>query len=349
MWHALPPDPACGNPFSAASGHVDEPGAPPLRAGRREFRGWIAVQSLEVEPEFLLGGERVQDVRYHARPDVVALRPGFHVRGWSFTAEIRPGPAASRGVVELEIRQSRSTLARGAWRLDRRDRAEAPPLVLFLHIPKCAGTAVARQLARSPGAIRVETLYAERLDPRWIEADLAPRIADIDVVFGHFWFGIHRYLPRPVRYVTVLRDPFEQVLSQYFFRKNVLLEPGFVACETVFEAMGRHPEFFDNIATRYLAGLPPEAPVDPTAVGLAIDALGTHFDLVGFQERMPDTCRRLARYLGVPVDPEPDNATPVTHERRMLDVDRFRAAAFDLVRHDLEVVAAALRHRSCLA
>ena len=41
------------------------------------------------------------------------------------------------------------------------------------------------------------------------------------LVVGHFPFGLHRRIPRPSRYVTVVRDPVERVVSLYYHFRNL--------------------------------------------------------------------------------------------------------------------------------
>ena len=85
------------------------------------------------------------------------------------------------------------------------------PSVYFLHIPKTAGT----------------TLISF-LDAQFASADICPaqllpdlfamnrrHLGDYNFYRGHLWYGLDRYLGRPLRYLTMLRDPLRRTLSWY--------------------------------------------------------------------------------------------------------------------------------------
>ena len=38
---------------------------------------------------------------------------------------------------------------------------------------------------------------------------------------GHVPFGVHRVFDRPARYITVLRNPVERVVSSFYFQKQI--------------------------------------------------------------------------------------------------------------------------------
>ena len=42
---------------------------------------------------------------------------------------------------------------------------------------------------------------------------------------GHMLFGLHKILPQPSTYITVLRDPVERVLSAFYFMRSYRLHP----------------------------------------------------------------------------------------------------------------------------
>lgn len=95
------------------------------------------------------------------------------------------------------------------------------PLYAFLHIPKCAGTSFAETIREKMPAERYLGLY-EQAGPEVRRASvlgLAPSQARaLRVVFGHdVYDGVHADLGRTGRYLTVVRDPVERLLSQYNF------------------------------------------------------------------------------------------------------------------------------------
>ena len=94
------------------------------------------------------------------------------------------------------------------------------PRLAFLHVPKTAGTALRRVLAEQYGPDRVLELY------HGIGADDVERLRRMEArdwqqvraVAGHMEYGIHELIPFPVRYVTMLRDPVDRIVSHYSYR-----------------------------------------------------------------------------------------------------------------------------------
>jgi hypothetical protein len=240
----------------------------------------------------------------------------------------RPGGARALHTSQPEIRENKETR----------------PLVLFLHMPKCAGTSIRFQLENSNGAVRVFPFYPDGLSEQEMRDICRTHETGSDVFFGHFAYGLHNYFTRPTRYVTVLRDPYDYLVSQYFFRKYTLKEKEFLACETIFEAMQRYSNFFDNTFTRYLAGLSAQSVLDEGTIKKACKAMDEHFDFIGFSENMADVCDRLSRYFGLPIENIRRNKTPESGERAGLDMEDFRNAAFEYVKYDLEVLRHAKEH-----
>lgn len=97
-----------------------------------------------------------------------------------------------------------------------------PRPLIFLHIPKAGGTSLENQvLSHYPDGL----YYRFTGDTRqWLEFPHLPESerASFDVVTGHVHFGVHRYIPEPATYITMLRDPVDRVISYYYY---VLSDP----------------------------------------------------------------------------------------------------------------------------
>ena len=104
---------------------------------------------------------------------------------------------------------------------------ETEEAVIFLHLPKTAGTTVNRLIEWE---YRLSEMYS--IDPvlfRWSTAQLRKlppeRLKRIRMFKGHMTFGLHEMLPQPATYISVLRDPVDRVISAFYFMQNYKLHP----------------------------------------------------------------------------------------------------------------------------
>jgi hypothetical protein len=102
---------------------------------------------------------------------------------------------------------------------------------------------------------------------------------DVDLISGHFPFGLHEKIGVPAQYITLLRDPVERAISCANFDN----QRGFVADEVVNEYLLEAE--IDNPATRMLAG--PEymsGECSQNTLEKAKANIEKHFLLVGITE-----------------------------------------------------------------
>lgn len=93
--------------------------------------------------------------------------------------------------------------------------------VIFLHIPKAAGSTLHWIIEQQYEPTTIFTINEERTINDFTNLSEAER-AEIRVLKGHMYFGLHKSLPQPSTYITILRDPIERVISHYYY---VLREP----------------------------------------------------------------------------------------------------------------------------
>lgn len=95
--------------------------------------------------------------------------------------------------------------------------------LIFIHIPKTAGTAVRKVMDQWFADQIHEHYYNERKSRMPIKTRLKPRKfwKKPPVIYGHFnrnrGFGVEDYYPDATQFLTILRDPFETVVSGYFY------------------------------------------------------------------------------------------------------------------------------------
>jgi hypothetical protein len=99
--------------------------------------------------------------------------------------------------------------------------------VLFLHIPKTAGTTLHRIIEGEYNPFRVFTIEGGAIEWSIDHFKRMPerRRAALQVLKGHMSFGLHEYLPQPSTYMTFLRDPVERCISAYYYSMGNPLNP----------------------------------------------------------------------------------------------------------------------------
>ncbi|MFW6039199.1 MAG: sulfotransferase family 2 domain-containing protein [bacterium] len=198
---------------------------------------------------------------------------------------------------------------------------ESSPVILYLHVPKAAGTTLSDwmfdQVRRGATNTDVANLHAGVfyypagfvVEPSAEERAHAQRVMareDLRAVFGHFHFGVHRQLVRPWTYVTMLRHPVDRVLSLYSFQRLMEHKTGAHHGVRLLEdidirAFVADPPYaeVDNGQTRRIAGAAPSVGRCTSEVlDIAKRNLQRAFAVVGVTERFDETLILLCKCFG---------------------------------------------------
>ena len=177
---------------------------------------------------------------------------------------------------------------------------------IFVHIPKTAGTTLHRIIDQQyPRRIRLFVRHHYKGVQKLKDLSIAQR-AQLHMVRGHIPYGLHRYLPRPAKYFTILREPVERVISYYFFVQrepdHYLYDYANTPGMTIRRYLEDHMSLqTDNFQTRLVSGIWTDVgygECDRATLALAKRNLAERFAVVGLTERFDETLLLLQRAFG---------------------------------------------------
>src|SRR5437763_11491180 len=206
--------------------------------------------------------------------------------------------------------------------------------LIFLHIPKTAGTTLNRiiEWQYSPFEIFTMDPYRIRATPERLKTLPEGRRRRLRVLRGHMFYGLHQCLPQGATYMTMLRDPVARVMSAYYFILRRPLNPlhrkvkkerlSIEDCIRLFPQ--RH-----NLQCRLIAGVKDASSTgDGRLLDMAKEHLAKSFSVVGICERFEESLMLIAKTFGWEVP---------FYENRKVSKNRSRVdqKAIDMIReHD---------------
>jgi hypothetical protein len=175
--------------------------------------------------------------------------------------------------------------------------------LIFIHIPKTAGSTLNKIIKSqfpNKSVFKVDGLKGDKSIEELRKLDKKER-NKIRCVTGHMNFGVHKYLPRPSNYITVLRNPVDRLISLYYF---ILRQTEHPLHESIVSNNLSLEDFVNsdlaslnlyNVQTRMLSG----SKVKPEAqLNLAKKNLQKSFIAVGLTEKFDLSLQLFSEKLG---------------------------------------------------
>jgi len=173
---------------------------------------------------------------------------------------------------------------------------------VFIHIPKTGGTTLVDIMAHQIYFNKFQRLNPTRTThPKDFLNKVEDLLEDvivskhkIQVVGGHFGYQAHPKLNNPNKYFTILRDPVERVISEYFFMKykGMYYQDLIESQQLSLKDYVLHPEIFylNNFQTRLISGekLQKGEEVTEDIFQIAVKNL-KKFEVFGLTEEMTST------------------------------------------------------------
>jgi hypothetical protein len=173
------------------------------------------------------------------------------------------------------------------------DPARAKEAIIFIHLPKTAGTTLNRLIEWE---YPLTQMYS--VDPvffEWSAAHLRNlpehRLRRMRMFKGHMFFGLHEVLPQPSTYITVLRNPIDRVLSAYYYMSTYKLHPTYWRLRREGWSVEQYVERStrDNVQSKIIARADYHAQCTEEILKRAIDHLDRYFSVVGLSERFEES------------------------------------------------------------
>ena len=176
-------------------------------------------------------------------------------------------------------------------------------MIYYIHIPKTAGTSVIRIFEKQIYQSRFKRINPTRDihpkkflkdAPNYLKGYSPKESSKIDLIAGHFNHGVHKAISETFSYLTILRNPVERVISEYFYMKQMgFFHQSVIMDESLsLEDYLHHKDtyYLNNLQTRMLSGTSYDMgdELNESNYKAALKNL-QDLNAVGLTERLPET------------------------------------------------------------
>lgn len=179
--------------------------------------------------------------------------------------------------------------------------------IIKMHIPRTAGTTLERVLLPKYNKSQIYKVDGENVE-KSIQVLINNELIyqnSLRLVTGHMDFGLHNDLTHLSKYITMVRNPIQRIISHYYYALNnnhhylhaKIINKKMNLIDYVKSGISKE---MDNGQTRAISGMNeiPFGECKKDMLDIAISNIEKHFILVGLTEKFDETLILLADILG---------------------------------------------------
>jgi hypothetical protein len=211
-------------------------------------------------------------------------------------------------------------------------------ILIHLHMPKTGGTTLKRIINKNipPGGLNYD-IYAESEQRKIKLRNLSSK--RVYSIQGHFPFGVHQYFQEPSIYITMLREPIERIISEYYYIRSMPSHNQYHQVKNL--NLGEYQQQLGkiNLQTRLISGQ--GTPVIIAHLEEAKKNIEKHFSVVGITEMYNESIFLMKKTLGwkrihykklnvtkekPAIDNLPEKTIDLIKENNQIDIELYQFA-----------------------
>ncbi|WP_078430404.1 sulfotransferase family 2 domain-containing protein [Alkalihalobacterium alkalinitrilicum] len=175
-------------------------------------------------------------------------------------------------------------------------RNQIAEVLIHLHMPKTAGTTLRTIIKQNVDSSKSYELYRYGNQLSKILSNLNQK--DIKCIQGHFPYGIHELLDQKAIYITMLRNPVERVISEYYFIKSIPRHELHQQVKKMTLTEYQQELRNCNLQTRLLSGKVTKEVLSQEDIQQAKVNIKKHFKIVGITELFNESIFLMQKEFG---------------------------------------------------
>ncbi len=168
-------------------------------------------------------------------------------------------------------------------------------ILIHLHMPKTAGTTLKYIIGKNINRNCNFHVYKDAPERDAILKELSKK--NVACIQGHFPFGVHHYFSTPSTYITMLREPVERIISEYYFIRSIPTHDQHEKVSNMSLEEYHKQNDHMNLQTRLLSGYL-GSPLTNPHLEQAKKNIETYFSVVGITEMFNESLYLMKKRFG---------------------------------------------------